>query len=162
MGVDEIISDIGLPANTDEIRFTQDVVIPGLLLGAATLTLTNSVSGIERVVIETGLGAVTYTAAGVVTGSAGIAALNIDASAVTTGPLIIVGNAGNNILTGTSSNGNDTLVGGLGNDTYVVNHRADVILEGVGNALIPDIDTVNVNFAASGAYTLDANLENSV
>jgi len=155
MGVNELISD---SAGTDDIRYTQVAVTFGLPLVASTLTLSDRISGVERVVIETGLGAVTYTGTGVVTGSIGIAALNIDASAVTAAPMIIVGNAGNNILGGTSSTIGDTLVGGLGNDTYVVDRATDVVLE--GNALITEIDTVNVDYKTSGTYTLGTNVEN--
>jgi Ca2+-binding RTX toxin-like protein len=155
MGVNELITDTG---GTDEIRYTQVTVTAGLPLAASTLTLSDRISGVERVVIEAGLGAVTYTVAGVVTGSAGIAAVNVDASAVTAAPIIIVGNAGNNILGGTSATLGDTLVGGLGNDTYVVDRATDVILE--GNLLATEIDTANVDFKASGTYVLGANVEN--
>ncbi|MDO8812192.1 MAG: hypothetical protein Q7J38_09225, partial [Gallionella sp.] len=63
--------------------------------------------------------------------------------------------AGNDTLDGKS--GTDTMVGGLGNDTYVVDVAGDVITEVSGEGT----DQVNVAFAAAGAYTLSANLENA-
>ncbi|QGZ39267.1 putative delta-60 repeat protein [Pseudoduganella flava] len=69
-------------------------------------------------------------------------------SAATTG----TGNAGNNVLT--SSAGVDTLIGGLGNDTYVVNNTADVVTE--SSTLATEIDTV----LSSVTFTLTSNIEN--
>jgi Ca2+-binding RTX toxin-like protein len=152
-GAAEIINDTG---GTDEIRFTQ--VVAGLTLPASTLTLSDRVTGVERVNIATGTGAVTYSASGVVTGSLDITALNVDASAMTNAPLIIVGNAGANILAGTHSLLGDTLVGGAGNDTYVVSNANDIVLE--GTILVTEIDQVNVDFIANGTYTLGNNIEN--
>lgn len=154
MGINEIITDSA--GTADEIRYTQTII--GATPAANTLVLSNRISGVERVTIATGVAAVTYTAAGVVTGSIGIEAMNIDASAMTNASLAIVGNAGNNILAGTKSVAGDTLVGGLGNDTYVVSNALDVVLE--GSVLATEIDTVNVDFATNGTYSLGANIEN--
>lgn len=73
---------------------------------------------------------------------------------------VLIGNYGNNVITGGGGNdylsggysGNDTLLGGLGDDTYVVNTTTVTILEAVGEGT----DIVN----ASSTYTLGANLEN--
>jgi Ca2+-binding RTX toxin-like protein len=67
----------------------------------------------------------------------------------------LTGNSLNNVLT--SNAAIDTLAGGMGNDTYVVNNLGDVIVENPGEGT----DTVNVNIAtAGGTYTLGANIEN--
>ena len=102
------IADSGL-SGTDEVRFAATV--------ASTLTLYAGDTGIENVVIGTGVAAAAVTTATV--------ALNVDASLVKNG-LNITGNAGVNILTGTGYNdiltggkGADTLTGGAGRDTFV-------------------------------------------
>ena len=95
----------------------------------------------------------------------------MDASAVT-GPLEMLGNAGNNTLIGTAGadtmyggagndimdggGGADSLVGGAGNDTYVVDDANDVIME--SSTSPKEIDTVR----ASLTWTLGDNLENLV
>ena len=45
----------------------------------------------------------------------------------------------------------------MGNDTYVVDNRPDVITENVGEGT----DLVNVAFTAAGTYILSANIENA-
>lgn len=62
----------------------------------------------------------------------------------------IIGNSLDNILDGVT--GADTMIGGLGNDTYYVDNVGDQTIELAGEG----IDTVN----ASISYTLGANLEN--
>ncbi|HEY7986383.1 MAG TPA: cadherin-like domain-containing protein, partial [Methylophilaceae bacterium] len=64
---------------------------------------------------------------------------------------VITGNSGDNTLND-GNGGTDTMLGGLGNDTYVVNNSADVITE-AANA---GTDTVQ----SSVNYTLGANIEN--
>lgn len=99
---------------------------------------------------------------------------NLDASATTTNLLNLTGNASDNTLTGNSADntltggdGNDTLdgrfgrnssdilVGGLGNDTYVVNSISDVVTEASGQGT----DLVQV-LIGTGSYTLGADVEN--
>ncbi len=77
---------------------------------------------------------------------------------------MIVGNDGNNLLTGAAGNDTlvgsatsaiDTLVGGTGDDTYIIystSNVTNIITEGANEG----IDTV----IAAGNYTLGANLEN--
>jgi Ca2+-binding RTX toxin-like protein len=67
----------------------------------------------------------------------------------------IVGTSGDDHLDGLG--GADTLVGLAGNDTYVVDVAADVILENLNEGT----DSVSVQFAAAGTYTLGANIENA-
>ncbi len=65
---------------------------------------------------------------------------------------VLTGNIRNNILDGRE--GADTLVGGLGNDTYIVDHVSDVVIELENQGL----DTVQ----ASASTVLGANVENLV
>ncbi len=60
------------------------------------------------------------------------------------------GNSGDNVLTG--NNAASTLLGGLGNDTYVISNNTTVITENSGEGT----DTVQT----SVSYTLSANVEN--
>lgn len=62
---------------------------------------------------------------------------------------LIVGNRGDNVLNGAA--GADRLVGGIGNDTYIVDNAADLIMESVGGG----IDTVQ----SSINHVLAANVE---
>ncbi|MCD9116522.1 hypothetical protein M3M50_15230 [Pseudomonas bijieensis] len=73
----------------------------------------------------------------------------------------MIGNAGNNALSGGSGNdtldggsGIDTLIGGAGNDTYVIDNSQDVVRE--TTTLSSEIDTV----ISSVSWILGANLEN--
>ena len=136
-------------AGTDVIRFTS-------VTGGEELTLSAGVT-VESVVIA--------NAAGVTTGTT---ALDVDASAVVSNGLTLIGNAGANILTGTGlddvlkgGGGDDVLTGGLGNnklfggggdDSFFVNSPTDVVSEGLATGT----DTV----FSSMNYTLGANLEN--
>jgi Ca2+-binding RTX toxin-like protein len=63
---------------------------------------------------------------------------------------IIIGNSANNFIDGRG--GGDIMSGGLGDDTYVVNHFADVVNESASAGT----DTVQ----AAATYTLGANVEN--
>ena len=114
----EVIADTG-STGTDELRFTTTA--------ASTLTLANTVSGIENIVIGTGTGATAV--------ATGTTAINVNAAALTYG-VSIAGNAGANQLTGGNGNdsingnaGNDTLSGGAGDDTYIVDNASDVVTE---------------------------------
>jgi Ca2+-binding RTX toxin-like protein len=62
----------------------------------------------------------------------------------------LIGNSGNNILNG--QGGVDTMAGGLGNDTYYVDHAGDVTTEAPGGGT----DLVS----SSVSRTLSANIEN--
>ena len=105
---------------TDTVRFTGNAT--------ATLTLTNLVSNIEQVELA--------NAAGL---STGLAAINVNAAAVTSNGLTLVGNNGANVLTGTAQI--DTLIGNGGNDVFVIEDAADhgvgeVITGGAGDDVI--------------------------
>jgi len=63
---------------------------------------------------------------------------------------LIVGNTGNNILDGAA--GADSLIGGLGDDTYIIDNAGDVVTE----LLSEGTDLVQ----SSLTYTLGANVEN--
>ena len=91
------IADTGT-SGLDELRFAATA--------ASTLVLHAGDTGLESVVIGTGTKAAATTT--------GTTALNVDASALDYG-ILIIGNAGANILTGGA--GNDRLQGGNGNDT---------------------------------------------
>ncbi|MEQ1620531.1 MAG: calcium-binding protein [Methylococcales bacterium] len=128
-------------AGIDEVRFDTTE--------ASTLVLFADDTGIEKVVIGTGIKLAADTT--------GTLAINIDASSVLTA-LTLIGNAGNNSLIGTDKNdildggeGEDILIGGKGNDTYVVDSLGDSIVDSDG------IDTV---MTALDDYTLSSNLEN--
>ena len=160
-GIDEVITELA-NGGIDEIRYTQ--VGLAATVFENTLTLSSNVTGIERIVIGTGTVASGNNATGAVT--TGLDALNVDASAIANA-VTIIGNAGANILT--SGLGNDTLIGGDGDDTYVVNNVGDVITEldplAVDNLLLPinplaGVDTVNVNINTAGTYVLGANVDN--
>ena len=145
-GVGEMING---DAGADVIRFTS-------VIGGEELTLSAGVT-VESVVIA--------NAAGVTSGTT---ALDVDASAVVSNGLTLIGNAGANILTGTILNdvvsgkagndtldgggGNDTMSGGTGNDTYIVDATADVATEGFAAGT----DMVY----SSITYTLGLNVEN--
>ncbi|HRL75763.1 MAG TPA: M10 family metallopeptidase C-terminal domain-containing protein [Candidatus Accumulibacter phosphatis] len=115
------IADSGT-SGIDEVRFAATA--------ASTLTLFAGDSGIERVVIGSGLGEVAA--------SSGTVALNVDAALVGNS-LSIVGNAGANVLTGTTnadtisgSGGADRLIGGGGNDRLIGGTGNDSLTGGAG------------------------------
>ena len=80
----------------DTLRFTSTV--------AETLTLSANVIDVERVEIATAAGDPT-----------GLATINVNAAAVTSNGMTLVGNNGANQITGTAFA--DTLTGNVGNDT---------------------------------------------
>ncbi len=120
-------------ADTDTLRYTG--------AAAGTLTLTNLVSNIEQVQIA--------NAAGLTTG---VAAINVNAAAVTSNGMTLTGNNGANVLTGTGlddslignagndilngGGGNDMLNGGLGNDTFgfALGDGQDLVQDNSGTA----------------------------
>lgn len=108
----------------DEIRF-------GSTTANDTLTLGNSITGIENIAIGTGT-----AAAAVVTGTL---ALNVNASLVANS-LNITGNAGANRITATGFDdsinggaGKDVINAGAGNDTIVGDAGADSLIGGAGD-----------------------------
>ena len=109
------IADTGTgTGDIDEVRFTQSIATTPTTLN--TLTLYAGDVGIERAIISDANGLSTATAA-----------LNINAASVINA-ITLVGNDGNNILTGSIYNdtligggGNDSLTGGAGADTFVLN-----------------------------------------
>jgi len=140
----------------DEVRFSQTVA-DNVVIGAVNnLGVAQIFTGIERLVIGTGL----LTAAN----RTGTAAINIDATLANVGlslGLEILGNAGVNTLIGTLFNdtldgggGIDVLQGLVGDDVYIVDNAADVIIELGGGGR----DSVIVDAATN--YTLAAELEN--
>lgn len=110
------IADSG-SMGTDEVRFTATA--------ASTLTLLAGDSGIEKVVLGTGIGATAVTT--------GTAALNLNAAAVQNA-LSILGNSGANSLTGTAYD--DTINGGAGADTLDAGAGDDMLLGGLGNDIL--------------------------
>jgi trimeric autotransporter adhesin len=103
------------------------------------------------------------------TGTTGTEAINGTGNALNN---TITGNAGNNILSGdndalpsptspTIPPDNDTMIGGQGNDTYVIDATGDVVTEAAdvnvnGVLIVGGTDTVQ----SSVTETLDANVEN--
>lgn len=84
----------------------------------------------------------------------GSAALNVDASGYATGPLTITGNSGNNIITGT--NEDDVLLGGDGNDTFIIKSSAS---HGFGETVDGGNGLDEIHFASSAdGDTLDASV----
>jgi Ca2+-binding RTX toxin-like protein len=163
---DGAISIIGNPGTgngigIDELRFTQTLAVDVVLGGTNLQGVAQLFSGIERIVIGTGLGNVANRT--------GRALINIDASLLgspgglgSTQGLELLGNAANNIFVGTAFDdlldggaGADTLEGGLGNDTYVIDNAGDVIVEGL---LGGGMDTIIVGFNTN--YTLGDDQEN--
>ncbi|HEY8117621.1 MAG TPA: hypothetical protein VIE91_00130 [Methylophilaceae bacterium] len=161
----DIIFDSGATSESDEIRFAATT---------GTLILNSATFGIEKIVIGTGTGATAVTT--------GAQAINVDASAITNN-LTITGNAGANSLTGGSGNdnlnggaGNDTLSGGAGNDTLDGGVGVDSYAGGTGNdtyqadsiteatniseGISAGTDSVLLNVATGGIYTVAANVEN--
>jgi Ca2+-binding RTX toxin-like protein len=146
--VGEAIADTGT-TGTDEIRFTSTT-------NGQTLVLSSAISGIEQVVIGTGTGVSATTT--------GTATVHVNAAAVLQG-LLIVGNEGNNTLTGSAFNdtlngnaGSDILQGGAGNDTYLVDSNGDVVSEATANS--GGIDSVYSSVTFSLNTTNAAAVEN--
>ena len=136
------INDTGV-SGTDEVRFTAT--------SASTLTLYAGDVGIERVVLGTGTGPTAITTATV--------ALNLNASAVRNG-LVVIGNNGANVITGTShddllegNGGNDNLIGGSGNDALIDGSGADTLNGGDGDDLLVATDGGNILTGGAGSDT---------
>jgi Ca2+-binding RTX toxin-like protein len=104
----DVLFDTGI-TGIDEIRYAA--------AAASTLTLTNTISGIESVIVGTGTAQTPLATANT--------AININAAALTSA-VTITGNAGVNTLTGGSGSdtlrgriGADTLTGGNGSDSFI-------------------------------------------
>jgi hypothetical protein len=127
--------------------------------GAATLTLSNLVTGIEEVQIANAAG-----------DASGTTAINVNAAAVGNA-LTLSGNSGNNVLTGTGfadtidgGGGNDTLVwdpldvsvqGGEGTDTLRVNGAGvHLDLTTLPAGLITDVEVINLTGSGNNMLTL--------
>ena len=120
------ITDTGGSGKRDELRIASEQ--------AGQFTVNAGEKGIERIVIGTGTGAVADRS--------GTAAINLDASALKTGA-VIIGNGGANSLTGTGGAdliggglGGDTLSGGDGADTLFGANESDTLRGGGGADLI--------------------------
>ncbi len=178
-GTDTIQSSVtyALPTNVENLTLTGTGDINGTGNSAVNIITGNSGNN----VLDGGAGADTLTGGGgndtfivdnsgdVVTASTGTdtiqSSITWDMSAsghnnadvenlVLTGSANIngTGNSLDNIIT--SNTGRDTLTGGLGNDTYIVNNTADSVIENSGEGT----DTVQ----ASISFTLGSNVENLV
>ncbi len=130
--IGDVFNDTGA-LGTDQIRYTATV--------AGTLTILNSIVGIENIVIGTG------TAMSAVTTDT--TAININASALSAG-IGIIGNAGANVLTG--GTGNDTLTGNAGIDTFTISSGTDSVVD-LGNG---GIDVLKVSSGATVNATISA------
>jgi len=111
------ITDLGA-MGIDEVRFAS-------VTANTTLSLFAGDTGIDKVVIGTG----SATAAN----TSGTISLNVNASAVGNA-LNIIGNSGNNIITGTGFN--DTINGGAGNDKLIGGAGSDTLTGGLGKDLL--------------------------
>jgi Ca2+-binding RTX toxin-like protein len=148
---------VGNGIGIDEVRFTQTTATDIVIGGTNVLGVPQTFSGVERVVLGTGLGTTADRS--------GTALINIDASlaispggAASSQGLQLLGNAAANIIVGSALDdvldggaGNDTLEGGLGDDTYVVSAAGDVLVE--DPILGGGVDTVRVEF--NGNYSLN-------
>ena len=130
---------------TDELRLTTAT--------ASTLTLQAGMTGIERIVIGTGM-AVTAVTTGTV-------AINVNAAALTS-EVSILGNAGANLLIG--GLGNDTLDGGEGNDTLDGGAGADVLAGGLDDDVyvVDDAGDVVTEVASAGSDTVQSSISNTL
>lgn len=152
----------GYGIGIDEVRFTQAIATDIVLGGTNLQAVAQLFSGIERVVIGTGLANAADRS--------GTAVINIDASLVgtpgapgSTQGLELLGNAASNSFVGTifddlldGGTGIDTMDGGLGDDTYLLSEVGDIVIE--DPLLGGGRDTLVVNFNAD--YTLGAQFEN--
>jgi Ca2+-binding RTX toxin-like protein len=155
---DAQIADTG-SAGWDILRFA-GTSAGTLVLGVGT--------GIDEVDVATNVGATANFG--------GTTAINVDASASTSG-VIIRGNSGANTLTGTGTNdnlygnyGNDHLIGGDGNDVIDGGRGSDVMDGGLGadlyyvdsasDSVIEAPDGGNDAVYSSISYTLGSDVEN--
>jgi uncharacterized delta-60 repeat protein len=160
--LESIIGGDGL----DEIRFTA--------ISTSTLTLSSSVSGVERIVVGTGTATTAVTSAttalnvsaanlleGVsITGNSGVNTLTGG-----TGDDSLVGNGGNDVLIGSAGNdtldggqGNDVMRGGAGDDTYFVDAPGDIVDESLPGSEGKDAVFSSVTYSLNTAAA--SNIEN--
>lgn len=138
------IADSG-SGGRDEIRIA--ATGPGLFTAYA------GESGIERIVIGTGTSTETYVGAD----RSGTAAINVDASALKVGA-VIIGNAGANSLTGTG--GADLIGGGLGGDTLSGGEGADTLFGEFGSDMLRGGGGADLLYGSEGLDTLTGGLGN--
>ncbi|MDQ6438121.1 calcium-binding protein [Mesorhizobium sp. LHD-90] len=132
-------ADVLSGLNGDDIYYvdnTADQVVEAI--GGGTDTVTANISyvlgaGVEAELLRT-------------TANGGTAAINLTGNEFAQ---TVYGNAGNNVING--KGGADVLRGFAGNDTYVVDNKADQVIETVGGG----VDTVT----ASTSYALGAGVE---
>ena len=158
-GADDDSLEGGAGNNTYEVDAAGDLVVEALnagtdmvrvALGAGSYVLGANVEN-ATIISSAAVGITGNALANVLTG-------NDEANTLSgaVGNDTLSGAAGNDTLDGGA--GTDRLTGGLGDDTYVVDVAGDVVTETAG----PDIDEVQVAFAAAGTYTLGLNVENGV
>ncbi len=137
-GNDSIIGDLGLADVLDYSAATENLTIR-----LATATVTSAAYGTDSFVgIEV-----------VISGSGNDTLEDMFFSE------LVQGGTGNDSLTALLDFATDTLVGGLGNDTYRLEEQGNVIVEGVGGG----VDTVEIlSFLAPGSVLVDFTLGEAV
>lgn len=145
--------DVVLPTSHDakiDIVYTNDAVINGqdrnLFVSGITLNGTTIASNSSGVTLDKGTGSAAFDGLNVIAGQSTLA---WNGSLRFTAPTSSSATAGNDILDG--GDGADNMLGGAGNDTYVVDNTSDTITEYSNEG----IDTVQ----SSVTYTLGHHLE---
>nr|WP_301102075.1 calcium-binding protein [Propionivibrio sp.] len=163
-GVDLVRASVSytLAANVENLTLTGTAAINGtgnaldnVLTGNSAANVLTGAAGNDSYVVDNA-GDIVVEAAGegvdlVQTSVSYTLAANVENLTLTgTAAINGTGNALDNVLTGNSAV--NTLRGGLGNDTYVVDNTGDIVVEALGEG----VDLVR----ASVSYTLAANVEN--
>lgn len=142
----------GAGNDTYYVDSSADKIVEGTT-GGTDLVFTTAdykmASGLEQLIMlgTDGLDATGNTSANTITGNSGANGINGGSGADT-----LLGGDGDDTLNGGS--GNDSMEGGAGNDVYVVNARADQVVE--------DADAGTDTVMASTNWTLGANVEHLV
>ncbi len=157
---DATITDSGVNFGWDVVRFAGTT--------AGTLVMQASDTGIEEIDVA--------TSSGLTANFSGTTAINVDASALGSG-VIIRGNSGANVLTGTAfndnlhgNNGNDHLIagdfhdvldGGRGNDIMEGGAGSDLYyVDSTGDSVVEAADGGNDAVYSTISYVLGATVEN--